>query len=129
MSEIGEEPYRIIEELRAERDAYSENADKMNAAASRYLRRAEQADKERDKLCVELAAERKRREEGFELARQWELGAMRYEAERDELRALLREALESWIPACVIRSSLEAISLENFMSRIDAALNKGDGDE
>lgn len=36
--------------LEAERDAYRDNAEQMNDAASRYLRRAEQAEKERDAL-------------------------------------------------------------------------------
>lgn len=41
--------------LEAERDAARDNAELMNAAASRYLRRAEQAEKERDALRLKLA--------------------------------------------------------------------------
>ncbi len=45
--------------LRAERDAMADNAAKMNDVASRYLRRAEQAEKERDATQKASAAWRK----------------------------------------------------------------------
>jgi len=47
----------VLEQLaltRAERDAYRDNAEQMNDVASRYLRRAEQAEKERDALRAQI---------------------------------------------------------------------------
>ena len=72
--------------------------------------------KERDALRAELAAERERNAAPSE----YDLALL---AERDALRALLREARE------VIDGTHIEQYVEPFAARIDAALNKGGGDE